>query len=61
MRRIILMAVALSGIIMTHAADPTATNYTWNECQGSSRPYPAPKEVVVTADERETVSAPVRD
>ncbi len=50
MRRIILMAVALSGIIMTHAADPTATNYTWNECQGSSRPYPAPKEVVAHPD-----------
>lgn len=50
MRRIILMAVAFSGIIMTHAADPTATNYTWNECQGSSRPYPAPKEVVAHPD-----------
>lgn len=50
MRRIILMAAALSGIMMTYAADPTATNYTWNECQGSSRPYPAPKEVVAHPD-----------
>ena len=32
------------------AADPTATKYSWNECQGSSRPYPAPKQVAEYPD-----------
>ena len=46
MRRIILLALVLTGMMVSYAADPTATNYSWDECQGSARPYPAPKEDV---------------
>lgn len=50
MRRIILLALVLTGMMVSYAADPTATNYSWDECQGSARPYPAPKEVVAYPD-----------
>ena len=50
MHRIIFLAVAMTSVLCSYAADPTATKYSWDECQGSSRPYPAPKEVVAHPD-----------
>lgn len=50
MHRIIFLAVAMTSVLCSYAADPTATEYSWDECQGSSRPYPAPKEVVAHPD-----------
>ncbi|MDE7025525.1 MAG: hypothetical protein K2O88_06575 [Paramuribaculum sp.] len=50
MRRIISIVLVMVGILVSSAADPTATNYSWEECQGSARPYPEPKEVVAYPD-----------
>lgn len=51
MHRILLSALTfLTGIFAISAADPTATSYTWNECQGSARPYPAPEAIAACPD-----------
>lgn len=34
------MAVTLTAALTAYAADPTATDYTVNDCLGSQRPYP---------------------
>lgn len=40
--RMILSVAAVIACMAMHAADPTATNYTLDECQGSFMPYPVP-------------------
>lgn len=39
-RFILLLAIATS--LMVNAADPTATNYSGAQCEGSAMPYPTP-------------------
>ncbi|MDE6377618.1 MAG: hypothetical protein K2K72_02625, partial [Duncaniella sp.] len=36
----LLLAVALASALSCRAADPTATTYTYAQCQGSAMPYP---------------------
>lgn len=38
----IILSLIVFAAVAGHAADPTATNYTMKECEGSLRPYPAP-------------------
>lgn len=44
MNKLIFIATAVFGLfssaILTHAADPTETSYSMEECQGSAIPYP---------------------
>ena len=37
-----MSVAAVIACMAMHAADPTATNYTLDECQGSFMPYPVP-------------------
>ena len=38
----IILSLIVFAAVAGHAADPTATNYTMKECEGSLMPYPAP-------------------
>lgn len=42
MIRKIIFAISLALCATLWAADPTATNYSWEECLGTYRPYPIP-------------------
>ena len=56
MKRILLNIVALAlCATMVQAADPTATNYTMRECEGSYMPYPDVKSVEACPDSLEPV------
>ena len=49
----VLSFISLFVIISTFSikgADPTATNFTYEECQGSWRPYPIPETAIETPD-----------
>lgn len=39
--RLLLILISSISFILSFAADPTATNYTWSECEGSLTPYPS--------------------
>ncbi|MDE6099877.1 MAG: hypothetical protein K2G01_02425 [Paramuribaculum sp.] len=41
--------------LAVNAVDPTATNYSWSECQGTALPYPAPAHPTVWPDTLEPV------
>lgn len=56
MKRILLNIVAMAlCATMVQAADPTATNYTMRECEGSYMPYPDVKSVEACPDSLEPV------
>lgn len=40
MRKLFVAISAFCFALLSHAADPTATNYTMTECEGSLMPYP---------------------
>lgn len=42
----VVVTVVLSAVMPVSGADPTATSYSFELCQGSLRPYPAPREYV---------------
>lgn len=44
---LLLVVIAAADI---HAADPTATDYTTDDCLGSAKPYPAPDDPAVFPD-----------
>lgn len=50
MHRIYTSLILLLIAAIAAAADPTATTYSWAECQGSARPYPAPQAVTAHPD-----------
>lgn len=39
-----------AGLTALFAADPTATTFSWTDCQGSYKPYPAPEHPAVYPD-----------
>ncbi|MCM1293209.1 MAG: hypothetical protein NC111_04945 [Bacteroides sp.] len=46
-RTIIIVHMVLVGVMVAvNAASSVMTHYTWNECQGSARPYPVPERAV---------------
>lgn len=45
MRRLLIAAIAALSALSVFAADPTATRYSFDECNGSYMPYPAVKPV----------------
>lgn len=49
MRRIFLF-ITLFITLSALSQDPTVTNYTFDQCQGSLRPYPAPETSVAVPD-----------
>ena len=42
LRRFITFIVLLAAAVTLRAADPMSTSYSWDDCQGSARPYPVP-------------------
>lgn len=42
LRRFIIFMALLAAAVTLRAADPMSTTYSWDECQGSARPYPVP-------------------
>lgn len=48
--RSILVLLALTAVIRMSAADPTQTDYTPRQCQGSAIPYPVPEQSVELPD-----------
>lgn len=42
MRKVIFILCSLALSLSAGAADPTATHYSYTECQGSAMPYPTP-------------------
>lgn len=49
--RIATFFIAIAAFVTTVvAADPTATNYPWNDCQGTYKPYPAPSTATSIPD-----------
>ncbi len=43
-RQLLFSLIAAIGVMTAFAADPTATRYNYDDCQGSLKPYPAPEE-----------------
>lgn len=50
-----IIAVFLAGCATVHAADPTSTNYSAIQCEGSLTPYPAEISRTATPDSLEAV------
>lgn len=50
MRRSILLILSTLLTTLAFAADPTATSYTFADCQGSAMPYPVPQGRIATPD-----------
>ncbi len=51
MKRFNIIAVLSTIFFLAgHAADPTATRYSFADCQGSLRPYPTPSSAVTVPD-----------
>ncbi len=45
MRRLFLFSIVMAVIsVVSYAADPTATRFSYADCQGSYKPYPVPRE-----------------
>lgn len=42
-RRFLTTIFAIAAIVVVQASSPTATNYSWDQCQGSASPYPIPQ------------------
>lgn len=45
MRRILCFSLMLVAMLVAMATDPTATNFSFSDCQGSLKPYTEPNEV----------------
>lgn len=50
MRRLSLIAIILFTALIVRGADPTDTNYSFVQCEGSAMPYPAPEELTAFPD-----------
>lgn len=50
MNRIFSFIITLFIVSSVFAADPTATNYTYSQCQGTYMPYPEPQAFVALPD-----------
>jgi len=50
LRHFYLIITALLISVNAFATDPTATAYTWTQCQGSAMPYPAPEHTAAWPD-----------
>ncbi|MEE1207786.1 MAG: hypothetical protein UHP27_06410 [Muribaculaceae bacterium] len=50
MHKFLLTIAALLACVAAFAADPTATDYTFDQCQGSLQPYPRNVALVATPD-----------
>ena len=44
MRKVIFILCSIALGLAATAADPTATHYSYTECQGSAMPYPVPDQ-----------------
>ncbi len=56
LRKLIILSVAATAAWMSvSAADPTSTNYTFAECEGSLTPYPDNIAAVAQPDSLEAV------
>ena len=49
-RRYILSAIGCMAMIVASGANPTATTYSTDDCQGSLKPYPTPASIVEYPD-----------
>lgn len=50
MKRAIYVILSAFSAIFAWGADPTATTYTFQQCEGSYMPYPVPRQSVVAPD-----------
>lgn len=49
-RKLFSIVLVLASALGSTAADPTATNYSWSDCQGTALPYPVPEHPTVYPD-----------
>lgn len=49
LRRLLFSIIALAALSAA-AVDPTATKFSWTDCQGSARPYPMPEHTAAYPD-----------
>lgn len=50
MRSFPIIAILILTSLISRAADPTDTDYTFAQCEGSAMPYPAPEELTALPD-----------
>ncbi len=50
LRRIFTTAIIIASALTLRASDPMATNYNWEQCQGTYMPYPSPEHAYILPD-----------
>ncbi len=50
MNKLLIILLSLATALTAFAADPTATNYTYDQCRGSQSPYPTDRKIVAYPD-----------